>query len=478
VSGFWAAAPDDVWAWGGTEVMRWNGRTWTRVDVPVKQTIRAIWGTPNDVSLRAWDYTPWSIDPHLIKRGHVDTSLLHWDNHQWSIERRRMDDDRGRNNYTWPPPFVQSLAPPPDAARIVGRAELIALWKNHGGGRTMPEIKTGYRAGAHEIWATSEDGYRVAHFDGEGWAVGERLTTGNFSAVRMTGAADGWAVSRSPWPLDRDSRSGGPPRDGLFRWDGRTWQFVRSVPARTHALWASAPADVWAVGERGLVLHWDGGRWSEQHLTGDLRFIWGRSGNDVWINDCADGSYHWNGSVWNRVRGELPHALKGSCLVLGGASATDVVALARHTLVHWNGAAWVHERTADGDQVPLKVGASISALWSVPSSGDLWAVGAEGVGPGFDGWPLILRRSAGAWSQFPTPRTEGAVLSVWGDRDDDVWAVGTKGLVLHWDGTAWSQEDSGVVESLRSVHGTAGTAWIVGDRGTVLVRAIASRAAR
>ena len=46
--------------------------------------------------------------------------------------------------------------------------------------------------------------------------------------------------------------------------------------------------------------------------------------------------------------------------------------------------------------------------------------------------------------------------------------------MLHWDGATWSQEDSGVVEPLRAVHGAGGTAWIVGDRGTVLVRALAT----
>jgi hypothetical protein len=59
-----------------------------------------------------------------------------------------------------------------------------------------------------------------------------------------------------------------------------------------------------------------------------------------------------------------------------------------------------------------------------------------------------------------------------GDRDDNVLAVGTKGLILHWDGTTWSQEESGLVQALRSIHGAGGTAWIVGDLGTVLVRAL------
>jgi hypothetical protein len=88
--------------------------------------------------------------------------------------------------------------------------------------------------------------------------------------------------------------------------------------------------------------------------------------------------------------------------------------------------------------------------------------------------PLVLRRRAGRWTKLPPPQTEGHFLCVWGDRDDDVWVVGTKGLILHWDGTSWSKEESGVVEQLSSIHGAGDIVWIVGDRGTVLVRSLGS----
>ena len=54
------------------------------------------------------------------------------------------------------------------------------------------------------------------------------------------------------------------------------------------------------------------------------------------------------------------------------------------------------------------------------------------------------------------PRVWGDLVAVWGDRDDDIWAVGTNGLIVHWDGTAWRKEESGVVEQLSSVHGAGG----------------------
>jgi hypothetical protein len=359
----------------------------------------------------------------------------------------------------------------------VGRDELLALWTRHGGGRAAPPLAAGTRTGDAEVWARSENGGQIAHLDASGWTVAERLTSGDFVAVQMIGDADGWALSRSPAiTAGTTSPYGGPPRDGLFRWDGRAWRFARPLPERMHALWASGPADVWVAGEHGLVLHWDGSRWSAQRLTGDLHTVWGRARDDIWINGCRNNFYHWNGAAWSRTPNPVPPDHAGECTKLWGASATDVLAVGGRTSLRWNGAAWTkaaHPIGGAGRDTPAF--ASVSALWGPPASRDVWAVGGEASGPSFDGWPLVLRGTAGRWDKLPAPQTEGHLYAVWGDRDDDVWAVGSKGLILHWDGAAWTREESGVAETLMSIHGAGGTAWIVGERGTVLVRSFATR---
>jgi hypothetical protein len=49
--------------------------------------------------------------------------------------------------------------------------------------------------------------------------------------------------------------------------------------------------------------------------------------------------------------------------------------------------------------------------------------------------------------------------------------VGTRGTILHWDGSAWTPETSGTASTLAGVWGFAdGTAWAVGQGGTILVR--------
>jgi hypothetical protein len=54
-------------------------------------------------------------------------------------------------------------------------------------------------------------------------------------------------------------------------------------------LWGSAADDVWAVGDAGLALHWDGTTWTpiEAATLGleanDLYTVWGTGKDDVWI---------------------------------------------------------------------------------------------------------------------------------------------------------------------------------------------------
>jgi hypothetical protein len=75
-----------------------------------------------------------------------------------------------------------------------------------------------------------------------------------------------------------------------------------------------------------------------------------------------------------------------------------------------------------------------------------------------DGW---------CW-QRPTPFGT-SLFGVWGSAPDDVWAVGTRGTIVHGDGLGWKLVASGVRANLTAVWGTSKSdVWAVGDGGTVL----------
>lgn len=60
-------------------------------------------------------------------------------------------------------------------------------------------------------------------------------------------------------------------------------------------------------------------------------------------------------------------------------------------------------------------------------------------------------------------------LGIWGSSADDIYVVGQPGLIFHWDGTAWTQQESGTTQSLTDVWGDdAGNVYITGHEGTIL----------
>ena len=85
-------------------------------------------------------------------------------------------------------------------------------------------------------------------------------------------------------------------------------------------------------------------------------------------------------------------------------------------------------------------------------------------------------------SGVPVPGTPGAPLTplpvldakidlkaIWGASATDVWAVGSNGTIVHYDGTSWTNQKSGVTENLTGIDGTSNKdIWVTGDQGSVL----------
>jgi|GEM_PF-4909653 len=74
----------------------------------------------------------------------------------------------------------------------------------------------------------------------------------------------------------------------------------------------------------------------------------------------------------------------------------------------------------------------------------------------------------GKWKLVESPTTEG-LISVYFVSENDGWAVGARGTILHYDGIAWSLVTSPTKEYLVGVHFvSADDGWAVGEGDTVL----------
>ena len=279
--------------------------------------------------------------------------------------------------------------------------------------------------------------------------------------------------------------------------DGWCWEHPLPQGNALRAVHGSGPNDVWAVGDRGTILHFDGAAWNPvpsgvlDRLTG----VWAAGPSEAWVSGTNGAILRWDGSSW---------APAGQPSTLATASA----------VAGWVDTAGVTPRTtvwfADGSS-PAKVSAgtwsrdpaanpsfSILSLWT-DATGGLWAGGvggaigvlrgiawtrfgtgssnrfqAVGGDPAGNIWAVsdfaeIARvDSRGVPSTFPSG-APGALNAVHAFSAGDAWIAGAAGTVLRFDGASWQSRATGTSFDLFGIWGaTPGDVWVVGDRGTII----------
>jgi Divergent InlB B-repeat domain/Right handed beta helix region len=110
-------------------------------------------------------------------------------------------------------------------------------------------------------------------------------------------------------------------------------------------------------------------------------------------------------------------------------------------------------------QNPLPTGNSLEEVWRSPDGSDVFAVGSNGT---------ILRYNGISWITMDSGVTTD-LYGVWGTSSTDVFAVGRNGVILHYDGVAWIQQSSNSGSYLYDVWGSSGIdVYAVGTSGTIL----------
>jgi hypothetical protein len=274
---------------------------------------------------------------------------------------------------------------------------------------------------------------------------------GDIQALTGAGTDDLWMVERN-----NIHHLGGGQWSVSYRPWNRTLQQV----------WGTPDGKLWAVGKRGMLLHFDGKRWFEVEsgIAGHLIGVWGTSATEVWTMDATGAIYHLEGTDWLEVPTE-----RSEGLALEGCYAV------RPDLVYAVGAGGKALRWDGKTVTELVTGVTgdLHGVWASRAE-DVWAVGDEG---------RILRFDGKRWTQTPSGLSDRVLFGVWGSAPDDVWAVGgalefvnaaenlegQNGTVLHWNGRAWSVEVPSAKAALVSVWGSGPKdVYAAGTGGAVL----------
>ena len=112
------------------------------------------------------------------------------------------------------------------------------------------------------------------------------------------------------------------------------------------SVWGNSGKDVFAVGEQGTILHYNGSSWSsmESFTEANLMSVWGSSGTDVYAVgfnlDSAGGNsviLHYDGTAWSVAKDIAFCRL----YAVWGRSAEDVFAAGSEgTILHYDGSSW------------------------------------------------------------------------------------------------------------------------------------------
>ena len=359
------------------------------------------------------------------------------------------------------------------------------------------------------------DGYAVA-LDGAAplpiQASGE-VTLPNIEAgahtVTLSGLAPGCAVSGdNPRPV---TVSAGATAEVSFAVAcaaptvGRWTRMESGTSFALLSVWGSSATDVFVTGEPGgaftsTIFHYDGQVWREQSVQDGvtLNGLWGSSATDVFaVGSDGLGAYeyqgailHYDGTTWT---GTPPTGIGLGEVVLysaWGSSPTDVYVVGEDftffpnaLVAHFDGDGW--------DRLVLPE-TNFRVLFDVhgTSAQDVWAVGysdLEFLLRGSAARPSLRMRSAesqiqatqgivlhydgSSWTEFGTPEQDLLFNGVWSAAPNDVFVVGQRGLAgaaYHFNGTAWTPMIVPPVRQLMDVWGTSGTdVYAVGD-GTIL----------
>ncbi len=323
---------------------------------------------------------------------------------------------------------------------------------------TLPALGGLGGSGAGDVWLLASGA--TFHHDGQGWHAPTLVfeepapTLGAIAHTSVTvtsdrawfggGTASGSAIVAyaiaSPVPPAATVISSSGPLFAMWASDDVLWYVIGNT--------INAYVEPPAVPPPGTT------------LSGVVSGAWGH-GEHVFF--AVDGHVvHFDGTTWSEetvASGGEVVALRA----LGGSSPTDVWAVGAEFTSAVPVAAIYHRNANGWHVVPAPAGLTrITAVWSAARD-DAWA--AAKIENGDLVHSALLHWDGVTWQEWPDTRLQiGEISSLWGSSPFDIWAVGTVGTVLHYDGRRWTPIPVPTFEHLRAVHGaSADEVWVVGD---------------
>jgi hypothetical protein len=296
------------------------------------------------------------------------------------------------------------------------------------------------------------------------------IDTLSYPGSMQTSMRDIWASS----PTDVYVVGHNDQNRGLmYHYNGTTWSDVKLAASQggqilgaidLSAVCGFASNDIYAVGERmytnsnpppnfldsSLIIHYDGQSWKEIAIprkAGVLYSIWGSTATNVWISGANGILIHYDGLSWSFVQFD-PTLSIGS---ITGYNSSNIYAIAgwydryspydstMYYLCFYNGSRW--SKTDSFLICPTSLTWKFGTSEWISSTLTLYSAGYG-----------VYKRTGSEWT---TLLTNDWPLKVFGNNDNNIFAVGDKGRVFHWNGSDWKR-----LTELEDVDKTLYATWI------------------
>ena len=522
----WASSPSNVWAVGdGGVAIRFDGSTWQDLSPPATVTtadLQAVWGLGTSKvyaggakgALIVFGKGSWTTaKPALAKTTYDVTGiwgtsgtnlyarcgmLYHFDGAKWTVQT-------GSATAYYPMGGIWGSSAT-DLFEVGGSSKNPGViyhfngksWSNMGGYSACKKpLHAVGGASPHSVLAVGAAG-TVMHYDGVAWYHLDAGTSANFNAVSVTGNHAflvggggmvrhlvGWRASpegkgeniRGIWGNSASEVFAVGDKSLVLTYDGASWSSSNYGTHPLNSVWTDGKKEGFAVGPGGYgliyafeVLRRSGKQWKSvfHHSSMGYNLMWGAGprtvhGSDasnVWATGGAGGtgmSLRWDGSKWSRIDTGLAGKSGGPAVFLRGVWALGPSEVYATSTNYSKNNTVYRYNGAKWVSMAVPTKTELSGIWGFGST-QIFAVGKAGT---------ILQYDT-KWKQM-TSNTTIDLARVWGPGATDLYAVGAKGTVMRYDGKAWRRSWSTVTGDLRSVWGSSATdVWIVGDKGRIL----------
>jgi hypothetical protein len=174
-------------------------------------------------------------------------------------------------------------------------------WRQIDIGFPVPLLNWVHGTSASDVFVGGLDG-TMLHYDGTTWTAQQTPVTTPVWGI--------WAVAPDDvWAVGGDNLLGGSPF--VLHYDGAQWSLA-PIPVLQRPgvyaffkVWGSGPNDVYAVGQNGAILHWNGESFTEEGagVSQDLIGIWGNGPDDITVvggRGTAELA-HFDGTQWHHA---------------------------------------------------------------------------------------------------------------------------------------------------------------------------------